>query len=82
MITDNADPGTRGQAVGVAAMNATWAAGGAAGAPLMAWLADSGGFMLPFALAGALCGASAILAPIVYRRVSSGKNVAVLEERV
>ncbi len=82
MITDAADSGTRGQAVGVAAMNATWAAGGAAGAPLMAWLADSAGFMLPFVLAGALCAASAAIAPIVYRRVGSGENVDALAERL
>ena len=82
MITDVADPGSRGQAVGVAAMNATWAAGGAAGAPLMAWLADSAGFMLPFVLASALCAASAALAPIVYRRVGSGANIVTLAERL
>lgn len=82
MITDAADAGTRGQAVGVAAVNATWAAGGAVGAPLMASLADSAGFMLPFVLAGALCAASAAIAPIVYRRVSSGDNIYALTERV
>jgi DHA1 family multidrug resistance protein-like MFS transporter len=81
MITDAADPGTSGQAAGVAAMNATWAAGGAAGAPLMAWLADSTGFMLPFLLAGALCAASAAIAPVVYRQVSSGKNIGALVDR-
>jgi MFS family permease len=71
MITDAAEPGTRGQAVGVAAMNATWAAGGAAGAPLMAWLADNAGFTLPFVLSGVLCAVSAVAAPIVYRRVTA-----------
>ena len=70
MITDAADPGPSGHAVGVAAMNASWAAGGAAGALLMAGLADVAGFELPFALAGGLCVASALFAPIIYRRVS------------
>ncbi len=70
MITDAADPGPSGHAVGVAAMNASWAAGGAAGALLMAGLADVAGFELPFALAGGLCVASALVAPIIYRRVS------------
>jgi predicted MFS family arabinose efflux permease len=82
MIADAADPGARGQAVGVAAMNATWAAGGAAGAPLMAWLADSAGFMLPCVLLGALCTASAAIAPIVYRGVGSGENIDALAERL
>ena len=67
-------------------MNATWAAGGAAvaaaGAPLMAWLADGAGFMLPFVLAGALCAASAAIAPIVYRRVTSGENIDALPKRL
>jgi MFS family permease len=71
MITDAADPGASGHAVGVAAMNASWAAGGAAGALLMARLADTAGFVLPFALAGGLCAASAVVAPIVYRRVAA-----------
>jgi len=71
MITDAADPGASGHAVGVAAMNASWAAGGAAGALLMARLADTAGFVLPFALAGGLCFASAVVAPIVYRRVAA-----------
>jgi len=70
MITDAADPGASGHAVGVAAMNASWAAGGAAGALLMARLADTAGFGLPFALAGGLCAASALLAPLIYRRVA------------
>ncbi|TMC98776.1 MAG: MFS transporter [Chloroflexi bacterium] len=70
MITDAADPGASGHAVGVAAMNASWAAGGAAGALLMARLADTAGFVLPFALAGGLCAASAVVAPIVYHRVA------------
>jgi MFS family permease len=76
MITDAAEPGTRGQAVGVAAMNATWAAGGAAGAPFMAWLADSAGFTLPFVLSGALLAVSAVVAAIVYRRVRAAGSTA------
>jgi predicted MFS family arabinose efflux permease len=67
MVTDGADPGASGHAVGVALMNAAWAAGGASGAVFMAWLADTSGFVLPFVLAGALFVASAVVAGLVYR---------------
>jgi predicted MFS family arabinose efflux permease len=67
MVTDGADPGASGHAVGVALMNAAWAAGGAAGAVLMARLADVSGFVLPFVLAGALFAVSALVAGLVYR---------------
>src|SRR4030081_121008 len=66
----------RGQAGGVAGMDADWAAGGAAGAPLMAWLADSAGFMLPFVLASALCAASAGIAPGVSNSGGDGQKTA------
>ena len=68
MVSDGADIGTAGQAVGVATMNAAWAAGGAVGPVLAAWLADANGFTLPFVLAGALCAASAALLVVAYRR--------------
>jgi MFS family permease len=67
MVTDGADPGASGHAVGVALMNAAWAAGGALGAVLMARLADISGFVLPFFLAGGLFAASALVAGLVYR---------------
>jgi MFS family permease len=67
MVTDGADPGASGHAVGVALMNAAWAAGGASGAVVMAWLADVAGFVLPFALSGALFVASALVAGLVYK---------------
>jgi MFS family permease len=67
MVTDGADPGASGHAVGVAVMNAAWAAGGASGAVLMARLADVSGFVLPFFLAGGLFTASALVAGLVYR---------------
>jgi MFS family permease len=67
MVTDGADPGASGHAVGIALMNAAWAAGGALGAVLMARLADVSGFVLPFFLAGGLFAASALVAALVYR---------------
>jgi MFS family permease len=67
MVTDGADPGASGHAVGIALMNAAWAAGGALGAVLMARLADVAGFVLPFFLAGGLFAASALVAGLVYR---------------
>jgi MFS family permease len=67
MVTDGADPGASGHAVAVALMNAAWAAGGASGAVLMARLADVSGFVLPFALSGALFVASALVAGLVYK---------------
>jgi DHA1 family chloramphenicol resistance protein-like MFS transporter len=70
MIADAADPGTASQAVGVASMNAAWAAGGAVGAVLMAGLADRAGFVLPFMLSAGLLGASAVAAVFLYGRVA------------
>jgi MFS family permease len=71
MVTDGADPGASGHAVAVALMNAAWAAGGASGAVLMARLADVSGFVLPFALSGALFALSALVAGLVYRPVAT-----------
>jgi MFS family permease len=71
MVTDGADPGASGHAVGIALMNAAWAAGGALGAVLMARLADVSGFVLPFFLAGGLFAASALVAGLVYRPVAT-----------
>jgi MFS family permease len=68
MVSDGAEVGASGQAVGVASMNAAWAAGGAAGPVLAAWLADANGFGLPFVLAGGLCALSAVVLVVAYRR--------------
>jgi MFS family permease len=76
MVSDGAEAGASGQAVGVATMNAAWAAGGASGPVLAAWLADTAGFMLPFALAGGLCAAGAIVLLFAYRRREERKPVA------
>jgi MFS family permease len=67
MVSDGADSGATGQAVGVATMNAAWAAGGAGGPVLAAWLAAATGFVWPFALAGGLCAASAVVLLVGYR---------------
>jgi MFS family permease len=68
MVSDGAEAGASGQAVGVAALNAAWAAGGAAGPVLAAWLAQADGFNLPFILAGGLCAASAAVLLFTYGR--------------
>jgi MFS family permease len=68
MVSDGADSGATGQAVGVATMNAAWAAGGAGGPVLAAWLAAATGFVWPFALAGALCAVSAVALLVGYGR--------------
>jgi MFS family permease len=68
MVSDGSEVGAAGQAVGVATMNAAWAAGGAVGPILAARLAESSGFNLPFALAGGLCAASAVVLVLTYRR--------------
>jgi MFS family permease len=68
MVSDGAEAGASGQAVGVAALNAAWAAGGATGPVLAARLADVSGFALPFALAGGLCALSAAVLVVTYRR--------------
>jgi len=67
MVTDGAAPGPAGHAVGVATMNAAWAAGGAGGAVVVARLADSAGFVPPFILVGGLCAATAVAAVLSYR---------------
>jgi MFS family permease len=76
MVSDGAEGTAAGQAVGVATMNAAWAAGGASGPVLAAWLADAAGFPLPFALAGALCAAGAIMVLVAYRRGEEPKSAA------
>ncbi|HEY8815842.1 MAG TPA: MFS transporter [Candidatus Dormibacteraeota bacterium] len=68
MVSDGAEGTAAGQAVGVATMNAAWAAGGATGPVLAAWLADAAGFELPFAVAAGLCAASAVVVLVAYRR--------------
>ena len=76
MVSDGADSGATGQAVGVATMNAAWAAGGASGPVLAAWLADTVGFSWPFALAGGLCAVSAVVLLLGYSRRDEPKPVA------
>ena len=76
MVSDGADSGATGQAVGVATMNAAWAAGGAGGPVLAAWLADLVGFSWPFALAGGLCAASALVLLFAYSRRETPRPVA------
>ena len=76
MVSDGAEGSAAGQAVGVATMNAAWAAGGASGPVLAAWLADAAGFPLPFALVGALCAASAVVVLVAYRRKVEPKSTA------
>ncbi|HSS95118.1 MAG TPA: MFS transporter [Candidatus Dormibacteraeota bacterium] len=75
MVSDGAEAGASGQAVGVAALNAAWAAGGAAGPVLAAWLAEANGFTLPFVLAGGLCAASAIVLMATYGRRDQAQRV-------
>jgi MFS family permease len=74
MVSDGAEGTAAGQAVGVATMNAAWAAGGATGPVLAAWLADVAGFPLPFALAGGLCAASAVVVLVAYRGSGEPKS--------
>jgi MFS family permease len=76
MVSDGADGSATGQAVGVATMNAAWAAGGAGGPVLAAWLADLVGFTWPFALAGGLCAASAFVLLFAYSRREAMEPVA------
>src|SRR5487761_388221 len=66
MVSDGAEGTATGQAVGVATMNAAWAAGGASGPVLAAWLAEAAGFPLPFALVAGLCAASAVVVLVAY----------------
>jgi MFS family permease len=75
MVSDGSEVGASGQAVGVATMNAAWAAGGAVGPILATWLAEAAGFNLPFALAGGLCAASALVLLLTYRRQQEPKRV-------
>jgi MFS family permease len=74
MVSDGAEGTAAGQAVGVATMNAAWAAGGASGPVLAAWLADAAGFPLPFAFASGLCAASAVVVLVAYRRGGDSKT--------
>ena len=76
MVSDGAEPSAAGQAVGVAALNGAWAAGGAVGPVLAAWLTDASGFQLPFALAGGLCAASAVVVLVAYRRRGAARSAA------
>jgi hypothetical protein len=61
MVSDGADHGPSGQAVGVATLNAAWAAGAAGGAVAASSIAQATGFPFPFALLGGLCATSALV---------------------
>ena len=61
MVSDGADHGPSGQAVGVATLNAAWAAGAAGGAVAASSIAQATGFPFPFALLGGLCLTSALV---------------------
>jgi MFS family permease len=76
MVSDGAESGPTGQAVGVATMNAAWAAGGATGPILAASLADATGFVWPFVLAGGLCAASAVVLLLGYKQRDEPKPLA------
>lgn len=76
MVSDGAEGSATGQAVGVATLNAAWAAGGAVGPVFAGRLADAAGFALPFGLAGGLCAASAVVLLLTYRRRKEPKSVA------
>jgi len=67
MVSDGADGGPSGQAVAVATLNASWAAGAATGAVVASSIAQAIGFELPFALLGALCAVSALVLYFRYR---------------
>jgi len=60
MVADAADSASSGQAVAVAATNASWAAGGTIGALAVSRMADALGFSVPFILVGALCALAAL----------------------
>jgi len=75
MVSDGSEVGAAGQAVGVATMNAAWAAGGAVGPILAARLAEAAGFNLPFALAGGVCAAGALVLLLTYRRREEPERV-------
>ena len=68
MVADAAASGPSAQAIGVAAMNAAWAAGGAVGPVIMAGIAENSGFVTPFVSVGALCALTAVTAIAAYRR--------------
>ncbi len=61
MVSDGAHHGPSGQAVGVATLNAAWAAGAAGGAVAASSIAQATGFPFPFALLGGLCATSALV---------------------
>jgi MFS family permease len=83
MVADGSDAGPSGQAVAVAAMNAAWAAGGAAGPVVMASIADNAGFVVPFVACGALCGLTALAAAVsAFRRSASEPAVPALEVEI
>src|SRR4029077_17356861 len=57
MVSDGSEVGASGQAVGVATMNAAWAAGGAVGPILAARLAGGARVHTPLSRAGRACAA-------------------------
>jgi len=76
MVSDGADRGPSGQAVGVATLNAAWAAGAAIGAVLASSIAQAIGFSVPFALLGGLCAASAAVLLARHRLAAPPRAVA------
>ena len=72
MVSDGADPGASGQAVGVAILNAAWAAGVSVGAVAVSRLTESYGFTPPFVLVGGLCVVAAAASLVVGYRVTVG----------
>jgi MFS family permease len=71
MVSDGAEQGPAGQAVGVATLNAAWAAGAAVGAVAASSIAQAAGFPLPFALLGGLCMVCALIVLGRYRATPS-----------
>ncbi len=69
MVAEGSNPGPAAQAAGVAAVNAAWAAGGAAGAVILGRLADAAGFPAAFVLAAGICAASALTLLAIGARV-------------
>jgi MFS family permease len=57
-------------------LNAAWAAGGAVGPVLAAWLAESNGFTLPFVFSGGLCAVSAVVLLLTYGRRDESRTAA------
>ena len=75
MVSDGAGQGPSAQAVGVATLNAAWAAGITTGALALSRLADTVGITLPFLLVGILCGTAAVVTFLTYS-ITGGREAA------